>query len=83
MLFRSIKLRTFAGAKRPERKKPEALQHVEADRSLFAKLALVAKERDISIKEILCYLLSPVPGCMASADYGSIAKTRKAQLLAY
>ena len=81
--IKANKLRTFAGAKRPERKKPEALQHVEADRSLFAKLALVAKERDISMKEILCYSLSPVPGCMASADYGSMAKTRKAQLLAY
>lgn len=77
--IKSSKLKTFAAsAKKP--KKAE-LMSVRSDRSLFMQLLLVAKERDIDMHNILCYTLSPVPGCFSSLDQTSISKTGKSSLL--
>ena len=72
--IKSLKLKTFATATRVQTKKAE-LQSVRSDRSLFIQLLLVAKDRDIDLRDILCYTLSPVPGCLSSTDKTAISKT--------
>lgn len=78
--LKNVKLKTFASVQRKQLKKAE-LQSVRSDRSLFIQLLLVAKEREIDMREILCYTLSPVPGCFSTIDQTSISKTNKSKLL--
>ena len=73
-------LKTFAGTSKRKTAKPE-YQVIKSDRSLFIQLLMVAKERDLDLKQILSYSLSPVPGCLSSSDLTSIAKTTKSSLL--
>ena len=78
--IKTAKLKTFAGTSKRKTAKPE-YQVIKSDRSLFIQLLMVAKERDLDLKQILSYSLSPVPGCLSSSDLTSIAKTTKSSLL--
>lgn len=77
------KLKTFISSNKRRKKTPPELQNVKADRSLFIQLLLVAKTRDVDLREVLKYSLSPVPGCLGSTDQQSLSKTTKSQLLKY
>ena len=54
---------------------------INADRSLFGPLLVVAKSRDIDLREVLSYELSNVRYALAHPD-GSLRKTTKSFLLA-
>lgn len=54
---------------------------MEADRDLFEWLLIVANVRQINLKEVLSYELSPVPVALAHPD-GSLRKTNKSVLSA-
>ena len=49
---------------------------VKADRDILGRLVNAAKSRDIDLREVLCYELSPVPFSIAHAD-GSLRKTTR------
>jgi len=52
---------------------------VGADRDLFGRLLIVANVRQINLKEVLSFELSPVPVALAHPD-GSLRKTKKSVL---
>ena len=54
---------------------------INADRSLFGRLLVVAKNRHIDLREVLSYEMSSVPYALAHPD-GSLRKTTKSVLLA-
>ncbi|XP_057314196.1 uncharacterized protein LOC130655456 [Hydractinia symbiolongicarpus] len=55
---------------------------IAAERSVFAKLLIIAQNRNnISMKEVLSYPLSPIPWALALPD-GGLVKTVKSKLLA-
>lgn len=77
-VVRNFKLKTFAS---PPKKKAGQTKTVKSDRSVFARLLVVAKERDIDLRKILCYSISPVAQCLSSSDGEALCKTNKAALL--
>ncbi|KAK3743279.1 hypothetical protein QZH41_005787 [Actinostola sp. cb2023] len=58
----------------------EKLITVNADRDLFGRLLIAAKARQINLKEVLSYELSPIPCSLAHYD-GSLRKTTKSVLM--
>lgn len=54
---------------------------IPAGRSLFGRLVIAAKFRDIDLKEVLSYELSTVSFSLAHAD-GSLRKTTKSFIMA-
>lgn len=78
-----VNVKTFASLSRAIEVKSadEKIITISADRSLFARLLIAAKCRDIDLKEVLKYELSSVPFSLAYAD-GSLRKTTKSVLLA-
>lgn len=71
-------LKTFEAKKG----KSNAIQKaLKVDRATFARLVIVAQSRDIDMKTVLSYPLSPVASALASCDGLSIAKTNKSSLL--
>ena len=57
----------------------EKLVTVNADRNFFGRLLIVSNVRQIDIKEVLSYELSPVPFFLAH-QHGSVRKTAKSVL---
>ena len=53
---------------------------IKSTKDLFAKLVLLAKSRDIDMKEVLKYTLRPFPSPLSLYD-GSMVKTQKSKLL--
>ena len=53
---------------------------LRADRNLFARLTVLAQNRQMDMREVLKHPLGPLPWALAAAD-GSLAKTSKAKLL--
>ena len=58
----------------------EKIITINADRSLFARLLIASKSRDINLRDVLKYELSAVPHSLAHTD-GSLRKTAKSVLL--
>ena len=54
---------------------------VRADRTLFARLAVVAQSRSLDMRSVLHYELGPVPWSLATPDGGLSVKTDKSCLL--
>ena len=55
---------------------------IKADRSLFAKLIVMAQNRIFNMRDVLSYSLGPLPWSIALAD-GSLVKNNKAKLLQF
>ena len=55
---------------------------IKADRSLFARLIVMAQNRSFNMRDVLSYSLGPLPWSIALAD-GSLVKTNKAKLLQF
>lgn len=53
---------------------------VKNSRKLFAKILLIARSRDVDIKEVLQYSLRQFPPPLATSD-GNLVKTVKSKLL--
>eukprot|EP00794_Sanderia_malayensis_P004496 gene4496-5094_t len=57
----------------------DKLVTVGADRDLFGHLLITANVRQINLRDVLCYELSPIPFSLAHQD-GSVRKTTKSAL---
>ena len=58
----------------------DKISNLTADRELFGRLLVVAKQREINLREVLSYELSTVPVAIAHGD-GSLRKTTKSSLM--
>ena len=78
----SLKIQTFASMTKNIQVKAsdEKLTTVNADRTLFARLLIASRSRNIDLREVLKYELSPVPYALAHTD-GTIRKSTKSALL--
>ena len=75
--LRKLKIKTFSSTnKNISLKSNDKLVTVNADRDLFGRLLIVSNVRQINLKEVLCYELSPVPCSLAHPD-GGLRKTAK------
>ena len=81
--IKKVKLKTFSTLKKVTKSKSSTGESISisTDRELFSRIVVVAKSRDIDLKEMLTYELSPVPLALAKPD-GSLNKTAKQTLLA-
>ena len=76
----NLKIMTFSSANKKIRvKSSEKLVTVNADRDLFGRLLIVSNTRQICLKDVLSFELSPVPYSLANAD-GSLRKGEKSVL---
>ena len=76
----NMKIKTFSSTNKKIRvKSSDKLVTVNADRDLFGRLLIVSNTRQICLKEVLSFELSPVPFSLANAD-GSLRKGAKSVL---
>ena len=77
-----LKIQTFASMTKNIQVKAsdEKLTTVNADRTLFARLLIASRSRNIYLREVLKYELSPVPYALAHTD-GTLRKSTKSALL--
>ncbi len=79
--LKKTNLKTFKQLKKVVNvQKKDQLIPLKMDRTLFARIALIAQFRKIDLKEIFTYPLGPLPWAIAD-PYGMPRKTNKAQLL--
>lgn len=80
--IKTTKLRTFTNMhnKMHTKNSKGELIAIKNTKNLFAKLILLAKSRDVDMKEVLKYPLRPHPLPFATAD-GKLVKTMKSKLL--
>ena len=72
--------KTFRDAVQTKKIKSNGKEHMlKADRKLFGRLAVIAQNRALNIREVLKYPLGPLPWSLACTG-GASAKTNKAQL---
>lgn len=74
------KLQTFA-SKVGTKSKKSANYDLKSDHSTFARLLIVAKNRDIDLRTIMSYSLSSVPATLSTLDGLGLSKTPKSKLL--
>jgi hypothetical protein len=77
-----LKVKTFESTTKKVKVKAidDKLVTIGADRELFGRLLIAANARQINLKDVLCYELSPIPFSLAHPD-GSLRKTTKSALL--
>ena len=77
----SLKIKTFSSTTRKVKLKAsdEKITTLSADRELFGRLLIVANARQVNLKEVMSYELSPIPYALTYHD-GSLRKTTKSQL---
>ena len=77
----SLKIKTFSSTTKKVKVKAsdEKITTVSADRELFGQLLIVANARQVNLKEVMSYELSPIPYALTHHD-GSLGKTTKSQL---
>lgn len=84
-LFKSIKktnLKTFAFALKSVNTTTAKGKEIslKSSRNLFARLLLLAKSREVDLREVLSYSLGPYPLSLATVD-GNLTKTAKATFM--
>ena len=77
-----MKITTFSSAAKKIEVKAtnDKIITLTTDRELFGRLLVVAKQRDIDLREVLSYKLSADPVAIAHGD-GSLRKTTKSSLM--
>ncbi|KAK3696845.1 hypothetical protein QZH41_003454 [Actinostola sp. cb2023] len=77
-----LKIKTFSTITKVAKIKTsnEKVLTINADRELFGRMVVVARKRDIDLKDVLSYELSAVPIALAHTD-GTLRKTTKSVLL--
>ena len=77
-----LKINTFSSATKKMEVKAtnDKIITLTADRELFGRLLVVAKQRDIDLQEVVSYELSAVPVAIAHGDR-SLRKTTKSSLM--
>ena len=79
--IKTNKLKTFATALKTSKTKiqSEAVQ-LRATCDMFNRLLIIGKSRNVDLKELLSYSLTPVPLSLGTSD-GAICKTNKSKLI--
>ena len=78
--IKKLKLKTFSSVKRGSLIKGTDKEIVlKADNRVFGHMLLIAQNRKLDMKEVLCYPLGPKPWALVNAD-GTLKKTGKAKL---
>ena len=75
-----MKLMSFSGLTKKFVRISDKTVVLKADRSLFARMAVIAQSRSMDMKTVLSFSLGPLPWSLANVD-GSLAKTPKSKLL--
>ena len=77
-----LKINTFSTATKKMQAKAsnDKIITLTSDRELFGRLLVVAKQREVNLREVLSYELSTVPVAIAHRD-GSLRKTTKSSLM--
>ena len=80
--IKKIKLKTFTSlsTKVHRKNKKGEIVALKNSKNLFAKMLLIAKTRELDMKNVLKYSLRPFPSPLATLE-GSLVKTVKAKLL--
>ena len=80
--IKRLKLKSFENlCVRKNIKLKEKSVVIAAERGIFGRLLTIARSQDgLSLKQILCYSLSPIPWALGHSD-GSLVKTTKSKLL--
>ena len=80
--IKASKLKTFDKSTHGRQKTKQHLKtaSITHDKSIYARLLVIGRSRDIDLKSVLCYPINPVPLPLATAD-GEICKTNKSVLL--
>ena len=80
--MKKFKLQTFSSLSKKisSKKKNGDVIELKNSKELFAKLLLIAKNRDLDLKEVLRYSLRPFPLSLATLE-GNLVKSTKSKLL--
>jgi hypothetical protein len=77
-----MNIKTFSSmAKKTMQSTKDKTATLTADRDIFGRLLVVAKTRDVNLKDVMGYELSSVPFALAHSD-GTLRKNTKSELLA-
>ena len=76
----ALKLATFPSLQRRMKSTQKQSKASKADRTMFARLLVVAQTRGMDMRAVLEFNLGPLPLALATLD-GSLTKTNKAKLL--
>ena len=76
----ALKLATFTSLQRRMKSTQKQSKASKADRTMFARLLVVAQTRGMDMRAVLEFNLGPLPLALATLD-GSLTKTNKAKLL--
>ena len=79
--LKKSKLQTFSDLKKKVKVKDKTSNEIilKAERNLFAQMILIAENRKLQIRDVLCHPLGPLPWSLSTAD-GSLRKTSKSTL---
>ena len=80
--IKKLKLKTFSSMTKKVKVKSKngAEAMLKSNRDLFARMLLLAKSRNIDVKEVLSFPLAPFPLSLAT-EMGTLHKTQKCKLL--
>ena len=79
--LKKSKLQTFSELSKKVQNKSKTAKEImlKADRALFGQIVIIAENRQLHMKDVLCHPMGPLPWALSSVD-GSLRKTSKAAL---
>lgn len=79
--LKASKLQTFSTQAKKITSAKAQQKAAQSDRSLFARLLVVSRIREVDLHELLAHSLSPFPPSLSTADGAGLSKCVKAKLL--
>ena len=79
--LKKSKLKRFSDLNKKVKSKSKTANEIilKADRALFGQMVIIAENRQLHMRDVLCHLLGPLPWALSTVD-GSLRKTSKAAL---
>ena len=79
--LKKSKLKTFSALNKKVKFKSKTANEIilKADRALFGQMVIIAENRQLHMRDVLCHPLGPLPWALSTVD-GSLRKTSKAAL---
>ena len=79
--LKKSKLKTFSDLNKKVKFKSKTANEIilKADRALFGQMVIIAENRQLHMRDVLCHPLGPLPWALSTVD-GSPQKTSKAAL---
>ena len=77
--LKKSKLKTFSELNKKVKFKSKTANEIilKADRALFGQMVIIAENRQLHMRDVLCHPLGPLPWALSTVD-GSLRKTSKA-----